>query len=170
MISPASNIFWRGGDPPKPPPLASLLVNTWELYSGRQRMMDDAYMGIQRLYILTILMILSTVYRQFSFLGTILAESVVVSTTEFIFASYFSRPIPLENLRNLLIRFRRFVFYSATILYISQLQVLYSIYVIMYVRGNQLTRTTDHGPRTMAHFKSFLLPDDMLSKMRHWQI
>jgi hypothetical protein len=30
----------------------------------------------------------------------------------------------------------------------------------MYVHGNQLTRTTDHRPRTTTtHFKSFLLPD-----------
>ncbi len=52
----------------------------------------------------TILMILSTVYQRFSFLGTILAASVDVSTTKFIFASYFSRPISLENSRNLLIK------------------------------------------------------------------
>ena len=37
--------------------------------------------------------------------------------------------------------------------------VLYSIYVIMYVHGNQLLQTTDHGPQTTTHFKSFLLPD-----------
>ena len=34
-----------------------------------------------------------------------------------IFASYFSRPISLENSRNPLIRFRRFIFYSATIVH-----------------------------------------------------
>ncbi len=59
--------------------------------------------------------VLSTVYRRFSFLRTILAASVDVSTMKFIFASYFSRLISLENSRNLLIRFRRFIFYSATI-------------------------------------------------------
>ena len=44
--------------------------------------------------------------------------------------------------------------------------VLYSIYVIMYVHGNQLTQT-DHGPQTTdhrrTHFKSLLLPDNIFA-------
>ena len=61
--------------------------------------------------------VLSTVYRWFLFLRTILAASEDVSTMKFIFASYFLQPVSLENSRNLLIRFWRFIFYSATILY-----------------------------------------------------
>ncbi len=53
---------------------------------------------------------------------------------------YFSQPISLKNLRNLLIRFRQFIFYSATL---PSKIVLYSIYIIMYVHGNQLLQTTD---------------------------
>ncbi len=63
--------------------------------------------------------VLSTVYQQFLFLRAILAASVDVSTMKSIFASCFLQPISLENLRNLLIRFRRFIFYSATILYLE---------------------------------------------------
>ncbi len=59
--------------------------------------------------------VLSTVYQRFSFLRTILAASVDVSTMKFIFVSYFSRLISLKNLRNLLIRFQRSIFYSAAI-------------------------------------------------------
>jgi hypothetical protein len=67
--------------------------------------------------ILTILTILSTIYRQFSFLGTILAASVDVSTTKFNFRELF---LLAQNSRNPWIRIRRFIFYSATISYISQ--------------------------------------------------
>jgi hypothetical protein len=42
--------------------------------------------------------LLSTIYRRFSFLGTILAAPVDVSTTKLIFASYFSWPISLKKL------------------------------------------------------------------------
>ena len=70
----------------------------------------------------TFIVLSTTVYRQFSFLRTILNASVDVSTTKFIFTSYFLWSISLENSRNLLIRFRRFIFYSVTISlsYISQ--------------------------------------------------
>jgi hypothetical protein len=63
-----------------------------------------SYDTVKKDVVPTILTILSTVYQRFSFLGTILAASVDVSTTKFIFASYFSRPISLENSRNLLIK------------------------------------------------------------------
>ncbi len=100
-------------------------------------------------YVLTILMILivlSTVYRQFSFLRTVLAASVDISRTKFIFASYFSMPISLQNPRNILIR--SFFTYSVTISYILHIKiVLYSIYAIMYVHGNQFTQTMDHRPQ-----------------------
>ncbi len=109
--------------------------------------------------------VLSTVYQQFLSLRTILAVSVDVSTTKFIFASYFSRPISLKNLRNLLIRFRRFIFYSATISYnfathLGSKIVMYSIYVIMYVHGNQLLQTTDkddNGQHTLNLFYYLIL-------------
>ena len=121
------------------------------------------------------IVLLSTVYQRFLFLRTILAASVDVSTRKYIFVSYFSRPISLENSRNLLIgkvpmvQFllcdRQYYVHFAT--YLPSKIVLYSIYVIMYARGNQLTQTTDHGPRTTdhgpqtTHFKSFLLPDSL---------
>ena len=62
------------------------------------------YDTVKKYVVPTILTILSTVYQRFLFLGTILAASVDVSTTKFIFVSYFSRPISLENSRNLLIK------------------------------------------------------------------
>jgi hypothetical protein len=98
--------------------------------------------------------VLST-YRRFLFLRTILAVSVDVSTTKFIFESYFSWPISLENLRNLLIRFRRFIFYSVTISYI--LQPTYRI-------TRSLTDTQPCGSqespslRTHGFLNSFLIP------------
>ncbi len=99
------------------PPLSLLLTRikgcygstTYSLYNiERERLISSASCGIvlsRSMYgtILTILTILSTVYRRFLFLGTILAVSVDVSTTKFIFASYFSRLISLENSRNPLI-------------------------------------------------------------------
>ncbi len=62
--------------------------------------------------------VLSTVYRRFSFLrqsqqDTFPTASVDVRTKKNIFASYFLQPISLKNLRNLLRRFRRVIFYSA---------------------------------------------------------
>jgi hypothetical protein len=55
---------------------------------------------------------------------------------KFILASYFSRPISLENSRNLLIRsfftLRRY----RTFRNLPSKIVLYSIYIIMYVHGN----------------------------------
>jgi hypothetical protein len=58
------------------------------------------YYDVLLYMVLTIPTILSTVYRQFLFLGMILAASVDVSTILFICASYFSRPISLEKPRN----------------------------------------------------------------------
>jgi hypothetical protein len=99
------------------------------------------------LTILTILIVLSTVYRRFSFLRMILAAYVDVSTTEFILASYFSRPISLENPRNLLIRSFFTLQQYCTFHNLPSKIVLYRNYVIMYVHGNQLTWTTYHRTR-----------------------
>jgi hypothetical protein len=45
----------------------------------------------------TFIVLSTTVYRRFSFLRTILAASVYVSTTKFIFTSYFLWPISLKK-------------------------------------------------------------------------
>ncbi len=105
---------------------------------------------------------------------TILTESADVSTTKFIFASYFSRPISLENSRNTLIRFRTVHFLLCDDIVCSTLFpnrnlprlvhtskiVLYSIYVIMYVHGNsigtdnQTSRPDQTGPDTLKSFNT----------------
>jgi hypothetical protein len=78
---------------------------------------------------------------------------------ELFLAAHFSRKFEKPSDK----RFRGFIFSLRMILSYHTFRnlpskiVLYSIYVIMYARGNQLTRTTDHRPRT--HFKSFLLPE-----------
>ncbi len=120
-------ICWRGGTPPKPPPIVFSLS--------------------------------------------------AVSVQLFIFASYFSRPISLENSRNPLYgsegsfltlrtndiddmrNVRYHIVHFAT--YLLSKIVLYIIYVIIctYMGINwHGPRTTDHRPRT-THFKSLLLPD-----------
>ena len=62
-----------------------------------------------------------------------------------IFASYFLRPISLENMRNLLIRFQRFIFYSATILTFCNLP---GKIVLRNNVGTWESIDTDHRPQT----------------------
>jgi hypothetical protein len=106
---------------------------------------------------LTILTIPLTVYWQFLFLETILAASVDVSTynkiyfCELFLAAHFSRKSekPSDKVPTVHFLLCDDIVHFAT--YLLSKIVLYSIYVIMYVHGNQLTQTTDHRPRTTDH-------------------
>jgi hypothetical protein len=71
---------------------------------------------------------------------------------ELFLAAHFSRKFEKPSDK----RFRGFIFSLQTISYhtfhnLPSIIVLYSIYVIMYAHGNQLTWTTDHGPQTTDH-------------------
>ena len=123
MISPASNIFWRGGNPPQPPPHCLLFVC--------RRQYNEIYFRE--------LFLAAHFSRKFE------KPSDKVPTVHFLLCDY--RTFRNRNLPRLV--------------HTSKI-VLYSIYVIMYVHGNQLTQT-DHGPQTTdhrrIHFKSLLLHD-----------
>ena len=104
---------------------------------------------LSRSTILTILTILSTVYRRFSFLGTILAASVDVR--ELFLAAHFSRKFEKPSDKVPTVHFFLCKQYHTTFRNLPSKIVLYSIYVIMYIRRNQLTQTTDHRLQTDGH-------------------
>ena len=114
MISPASNIFWRGGNPPQPPPHCLLFVC--------RRQYNEIYFRE--------LFLAAHFSRKFE------KPSDKVPTVHFLLCDY--RTFRNRNLPRLV--------------HTSKI-VLYSIYVIMYVRGNSIgTDRTDH---TGPPFKSF---------------